>query len=290
MKSMTCFGRGDAQDENYMVAIDIRGVNNRYKDINIHVPPVLRPLEMKLKQALAERFHRGRFDLTLDVKIIHSKQQRLRIDHDLAREIKEGMQKLKEDLQLLGDVSVDTLSRFKDLFQMEEEGLAESILPVVMEALKKVMVDVNTMKIEEGKAIRKDIEDRLKEISRLRKSVVRESETLVEEYRTRLQKKIKKILSDQVVDEYRLEQEVSYLAERSDIAEELVRLESHLNQFHDTLDQDGAIGRKLDFILQEMNREVNTIAAKSSNSAISSTTIEMKSEIEKIREQIQNVE
>lgn len=291
-KSMTAYGRGEYRMDDTLFIAEIRSFNNRYRDIVLRIPKNFQVLEKELRSIISSKISRGRvevsiqmeegdsetpYDLELNVPLVNSY---LKIFHQLA-----------EQFGLDQEVRVESLCQMKDviLVKPEEEDL-EKVRPGFQEALMSALDSLELMRIKEGEAIEADFKGRLDLLEKYLNGVQERAPDVVEEYRNRLKDNVNRMLEDVAIDESRLAQEVAIFAERSDITEEIVRTRSHLNQFRDYISIDGPIGRKLDFLIQEINREVNTLGVKASDSVISKVVVEMKAELEKLREQVQNLE
>lgn len=290
LRSMTGYGRGEVGEEGVHCVIEIRSVNHRFLDMMIKLPRRLASLESQMRQEIQKRFSRGRFELTLSWQSEEEKE--LKIDRHLARQYILALQELKAELNLAGEVHADTLAHFKEIFQpMEKEEDMEKVWRIVKMGLDQALDSLDSLRKAEGQVLKEDIQGRIEEIARHVRGVRAQYPTALMEYHERLKERVRKLVQDLEVDPQRLAQEVAFFAERSDISEELTRLDSHLQQFPLFLSsEEASVGRTLDFLLQEIHREVNTLGTKAGDFKISQSVIAIKAEMEKIREQVQNIE
>ncbi len=291
LKSMTGYGTGDAEFMDGFFHVEARAVNHRFLEVSVRTPRWLSALEGNIRQEIKARFQRGRFDVFVSLTNAHGAEGLPLLDRAATGDFVQALRLLKKELALPGEVDLQLLVQFRELLRAQDPRVeAEETWPSLREALSKALDSVEGMRLKEGAATELDICGHLEKLQEgvhaLRE---RASEALLEG-RKRLQERVQKLLGETPVDPGRLEQEVLFFAERSDISEEVSRLESHLQQFRSILQEDGPRGRKLDFLLQEMFREVNTISAKGNDLALSQITVELKGELEKVREQVQNVE
>lgn len=291
IKSMTGFGRADGETGLGKVSVEVRSVNHRFCDANIKVPKSLAPLEPKIKEMIRSEVSRGRVDLF--VKLDRSGEGKIQfsVDLPLAKEYLQALQALKKSLRLPGPITLELLAGARDLITATEEPEdVESWWPEILPIVKRSLRDMNKMKLSEGRTLKKDLDLRLKRIAELLQEVKERFPVHLKASQDRLQGRLRNLLEETDVDPLRFQQEVAFLAERTDITEEVVRAESHLQQFSALLGGEEPAGRKLDFLLQEINREANTISSKSNDAEISQRVVEMKGELEKVREQVQNIE
>jgi len=291
LKSMTGFGRGEGDTTLGKMVVESRSVNHRYSDINIKLPKRLSLFENRLKEIIRAQVSRGRIDVTLRLDNLREEKVQLTVDLELAEQYYQVLHDLRERLQLKDEITLSLLAGAKDLITTKEElGDIEpywhEILPVLRQALK----NMDDMKRIEGESLTRDLQQRLKHITEELQMVKQQFPLRLKAFFTRLQDRLRSLLEGMESDPLRFQQEVAFLAERSDITEEMVRAESHLVQFGSFLERNEPVGRKMDFLLQEIHREVNTISAKANDAEISQRVVEIKSELEKIREQVQNVE
>jgi len=291
IQSMTGYGEGEVRTDKALCRIEARSVNHRFMDISIRLPRRFNPLEGRIRQEIQHRFSRGKFDITVSWQPIQGNNRELRIDLALARQFIQAMREIREEFQLEGPITVEALARFRDIFILEErEEDLEEVWDICQRALNQALDGLAEMRQAEGDHLAQDIRTRIGVISDHLSTIRAEFSKVVLGIRDRLRERIDRLFQDMALDQDRLMQEVVLLAERSDISEEIVRLESHLHQFNHALQEDGPLGRKLEFILQEINREANTISSKINDYRISRLVVDIKNEIEKLREQIQNIE
>lgn len=294
VRSMTGYGRGEFTAEDRKFTVEMRSVNHRYNDITVKLPRFLVSLEDRIRKKTAENVFRGKTDIYISFETLSSEDVEVKLDEALAAAYAE---KLKHLQNMLGITQADDgrilelTARFPDVItvekaQKEEEELWEILLPALEEAVSRFL----TMRETEGENLKRDILQKGEKIRALVADVKERAPLVVEEYREKLNRRLEDLLGNVEVDPQRVAQEVAVFADRGCIDEEITRLESHLIQLDGILREGGQVGRKLDFLVQEMNRESNTIASKANDVQIVQTTIALKSEIEKIREQIQNLE
>lgn len=291
IKSMTGFGRYEVSDDERKVTVEMKSVNHRYLDVNIRMPKKLSFFEAGIRNLLKQNLERGKIDVFITYEDFTESKFVLKYHDDIAREYLTYLRQMSKDLGLKDDIQVSSLSRYPDVFTMEEQTLDEEELwkmveEVVLGASKRLV----ETRITEGENLKKDLIDKLNGMTSYVNMIEEYSPEIIREYRGKLEVKVRELLEDTQIDENRLLTEVAIFAEKICIDEETVRLRSHIEHMKDTLEGGGSIGRKLDFIAQEMNREANTILSKANNLIISNKGIELKTEIEKVREQIQNIE
>ncbi|MBW2063394.1 MAG: YicC family protein [Deltaproteobacteria bacterium] len=292
IRSMTAYGRGEHIEGQRRVVVEIKSVNNRYRDIIVRIPRPLQTIEEEIRSRIAERIRRGRIEVFLQIERNGSEDDYiLELNVPLVKSYMGILKRLGEEFGLEHKASAESLIQMKDVIIMKPQDLdLDSIRPCLSEALRIALDSFESMRVAEGAAIEEDFVKRLSRIEEHLDEIEGIASRKHEEYWRKLKEKIRKISEDIEIDENRLLQEVALLAERADITEEIVRVRSHLEQFRKYIKVDDAIGRRLDFLIQEINREVNTISSKSPDSSISIRTVEIKSELEKMREQIQNIE
>lgn len=289
---MTGFGRGEHSDELYNLKIEIKAVNHRYNDITVKMPRHISYLEEKVKKIIKEEINRGKIDCYINLEYINQSSTEIKVDIELAKSYKLALEELSNELNLKDDIKLNNILNISDIIKTERKELDEdTIWNSLKEALDIALRDIMTMKTAEGESLKEDMTMRLKFIEKIILNIEKRSPVVVEEYRDKLHERIKSLLDKDVnIDEDRIAYEVVFFADKSNIDEEIVRLKSHISQFMNILEESDAIGRKLDFLIQEMNREINTIGSKANDMMISQDVVEVKAEIEKIREQVQNVE
>ncbi|MDU1538792.1 MAG: YicC/YloC family endoribonuclease [Paeniclostridium sordellii] len=290
--SMTGFGRGEYKNDNYHFTVECRTINHKYVDINIRLPRKISFLEDKIRNVVKEYVKRGRVDLYIKLDLIGSEDVNLKFDEKLASEYVNILNNIKLTFNLQDDITVMNIAKFPDIIKSEEKEEDEDLLWSMLKvALDDCLVKLKDMRKEEGIKLSNDIDMRCDLLKDYIEQIENYSYNVVNEYKEKLNNRIAEILDNpSLVDENRLAQEVAIYADKCSITEEIVRFKSHILQLKKTIHKDESIGRKIDFLIQEMNRETNTIGSKSSDLNITNLVVEIKSELEKIREQIQNVE
>ncbi|NLB42418.1 MAG: YicC family protein [Clostridiales bacterium] len=289
--SMTGFGRGKAKDDNRELTIELKTVNHRYLDISLRMPRLMNALEEEFRKKIRESLSRGRVEVSVSYKNTAENQITVALNEPVADAYHNAFKELADKFGIDNKPDLSVLTGINDIFSIsepeeDEEALGNLLFSALDDALKVVL----DMREKEGEFLTKDIFERCGIINRLVDSIEESSPTVVDEYRKKLEQRLKEILNNTELEESRFQTEVAYFADRSNITEEIIRLRSHLSQLKQSIKKGGSIGRKLDFIVQEMNREANTIGSKSSDITITNDVVEIKSEIEKIREQVQNIE
>lgn len=289
LKSMTGYGQGSASGESFSVTIDLRSVNNRNLDIHWRAPLELASLEIPLKKQIQSAVSRGRVDVTINFSQTNNVAYEL--NRSLIRGYLEALRSMRDEFGLQGEPDLATVARLPNILQTTStNALRDEVVQGIEEALTQALAALIAMRAVEGHELQKEMLSRIARIESLLESIESNESGVVDAYREKLRKRITELLEKTALDETRLAQEVAYLAERSDITEEIARLKSHLAQLRDLLVGDNDIGKKLDFLLQETNREANTILSKSADLTICDAAIAIKTEVEKLREQAQNVE
>ncbi len=291
IKSMTGFGRCEFTDEKRKFTVELKSVNHRYLDVNIKMPKKLNFFESSIRTLLKEYIERGKVDVYITYEDYTEDNYALKYNASLAAQYLNYLNSMAEEFGLENDIRVSNLSRYPDVLVMEEQDVDEKELWDGLEhALRGACEQFVACRIKEGENLKGDLLDKLDDMISYVDFIEKRSPQIMEEYRRRLEDKIKEILGDRQMDDGRIATEVTIYADKICVDEETVRLRSHINTTKDTLLEGGSIGRKLDFIAQEMNREANTILSKANNIEISDTGINLKTSIEKVREQIQNIE
>ena len=291
IKSMTGFGRCEFTDEKRKFTVELKSVNHRYLDVNIKMPKKLNFFESSIRALLKEYIDRGKVDVYITYEDYTEDNYALKYNSALAAQYLDYLNRMAEEFSLENDIRVSNLSRYPDVLVMEEQDVDEKELWDGLErALRGACEQFVASRIKEGESLKVDLIDKLDHMISYVDFIEKRSPQIMEEYRKRLEDKIKEILGDRQMDDGRIATEVTIYADKVCVDEETVRLRSHINTTKDTLLEGGSIGRKLDFIAQEMNREANTILSKANNIEISDTGINLKTSIEKVREQIQNIE
>jgi len=291
LKSMTGYGRGEASAQGKKFVVELKAVNNRFIEVVLRLPRQILPMEDRIKRLIQSRIARGRIDVFLGVEDCGEKTAAVKVDKALAAAYYKAMKELQEDLGVEGKIKLKHLVALPGVLVLEETAEdIEKWWPTVREAVEAAVDNLVQMRAIEGEHLAKDLWKRVGHIAQLSVKIRERSPIVVEEYRERLEKRLNDFIKDGSLDAARLAAEAVLFAERSNITEETVRLDSHLNQVYACFGSSEAIGRKMDFLIQEMNREVNTIASKASDLEIGRLVVEIKSELEKIREQVQNIE
>lgn len=288
---MTGFGRCEVAENNRKFTVEMKAVNHRYLDVNIKMPKKLNFFESSIRNELKNYITRGKIDLFITYEDLSENTSNVHYNQELAAEYLKYLRQMQQDFGLEDDIRVSTLSKYPDVFTMEEnDGDEEEIWKELKKALDGAAEMFVQSRIVEGENLKNDLIAKLDNMLSLVDFIAERSPQIIAEYRQKLQEKVKEMLGDNTVDENRLVTEVTIFADKVCVDEEMVRLRSHVETTKKALIEGGSIGRKLDFIAQEMNREANTILSKSNDLEISNCGIELKTEIEKVREQIQNIE
>lgn len=291
IKSMTGFGRCEIAENNRKFTVEMKSVNHRYLDVNIKMPKKLNYFESAIRAELKRYISRGKVDIFITYEDYTEDNASIRYNRELAAEYMKYLRLMQEEFGLDDDIRVSTLSRYPDVFTMEEQTIDEEELwKELQRAIRGAAEGFVQTRIEEGEHLRDDLLDKLDGMLKMVDFISERSPQIVQEYRRKLEDKVRELLGDAQADENRLLTEVTIFADKVCVDEELVRLRSHIESTQKTLQEGGSIGRKLDFIAQEMNREANTTLSKSGDLEITNCAIELKTEIEKVREQIQNIE
>ncbi len=290
LKSMTGFGRAEKTVDGFTVKVNLKSVNHRYMDASIKVPKYYTFVEDKIRQQASKYISRGKVEIFVGVERTEDSNKKVVLDKAVAKNYIDALKSMKK-LGLKDDVKISTIAQYHDIFRLENDETDEKyIADLICEVFDEAAKDFVNMRINEGKNMEKDILSHLDTLFENLCLVENRYPAIIDEYKERLKKRISEVLEDKNVDEQRIVTEVAIFAEKSDIGEETVRLRSHINEFKKAIETDLPIGKKLDFMIQEMNRETNTMGSKANDVEISKIIVDMKSEIEKIREQIQNIE
>ena len=291
IRSMTGYGREQTIINNRDILVEIRSVNNRYYDFSARFPRAYGYLEEKLKSFLQGSISRGKVEVSVSIYNNDNADEQIEVNMSVAKGYINALREANKELELNDDITLSQITRFSDVFNVkkiaeDEEAIWSSVKDVANSALKKFV----SMRETEGEKIKDDLLDKLSGIEVMLTKIEKRSPEVTENYRNRLFTKLKDILTDNNIDEQRILMEAAVFSEKTAVDEETVRLHSHISQFRTFLNASEPIGRKLDFLVQEMNREINTIGSKSQDLDITRIVVDVKSEIEKIREQIQNIE
>lgn len=290
IKSMTGFGRGNYENDGRIYSIEIKSVNHKYTDINVRIPRFLNSMEDKIRKKISSAISRGKVDVFVNFENYSNKGTKIRINKDLAKEYISELKKLSEETGVRFDISVIDVSKLPEILKIEDIDDDELIAKELMQALDEAIENFIKMREIEGEKLVQDIEKRIYLIQEKVNEITDFSGNIVEEYMKKLEIRVNELLKPGTVDENRLMQEIVIFSDKSSIEEELTRLRSHISQFLTLIKKESPIGKKLDFLIQEMNREINTIGSKANCLEITNRVIEIKTEIENIREQIQNIE
>lgn len=291
MKSMTGYGRAREASNQREIVVELRAVNHRYLDVNVKAPRGYGFLEEAIKKLAASKISRGKVDIYISVTDLAAQETTITLNHELAQSYFDALVELRDKLHLHDDISVMSIAKMPDVLvsqrvEVDADALTASVSEVFNEAVKQF----DEMRQIEGEKLADDIRNRMNTIKEIVEQVEIRSPERVTAYREKLEKRMNEILADSTVDEQRILTEAAIFADKTAVDEETVRLRSHLDQLDNMLKDSNPVGRKLDFLVQEMNREANTIGSKANDSILANYVIALKAEIEKIREQIQNIE
>jgi uncharacterized protein (TIGR00255 family) len=292
LNSMTAFGQGEHVTASGRYLCELQSVNHRYLEVRSRLPRRLAGLDFLIQRAVQGRFARGRIDVTVTEELPDGEPRKLRLNRTLALEYLSAFKALQGELGLPGEVTLEFLCSQRDLFELEsdEVGSPEADWPEIRIALERAMNGLAEMRRDEGRSLEAVLLGHLDLVEGTLTTIIARAPEVVRSYKNRLEIRLQRLLEGKTVDPGRLEQEVALLADRSDIAEEVARLTSHLRQFRESIGQPGPHGRRMEFLLQEMQREANTIGAKANDAKISQDVVALKSTLEQLREQVQNVE
>lgn len=290
IKSMTGYGQGKNSVDGRDYTVEIKTINHRYNDMTVKLPRYLNFLEDKIRKYISNTINRGKTDVYITLRNMSDKGRNLKIDRSLAGMYVSELRSVAEEYGLKDDITATSIARMPDVFVAENESLEDLYWDELKVALDGALASIDAARIAEGERLSQDIQNRLTKIAEHVEVVSNSSERLLEEYKTKLQNRIAELQAESVVDENRLGIEIVLFADKSSICEEVTRLRSHIDAFRNMLQGNGPTGKKIDFLIQEMNRETNTIGSKANAIGITECVIEMKNEIENIREQVQNIE
>lgn len=287
---MTGYGVGKIKKVDKECLVEIKTLNNRYCDIIIKNYPQSLEIERKIEKLIKEKIFRGKVNILIKAESYSPEEEKVILNEDLFNSYYEAAKALKEKYKFKDEIDINSLIKFKDIFQVVKEEESDKMWPLIEEAANKAIDSLVKMREKEGKILVKDIKKRIKKIEKLMDKIKKCSKLSLQNYKNNFLIKIKELTNGLDVDEGRIELEAAIFTEKSDITEEIVRIKSHLVQLSELLESNEPIGRKTDFIIQEINREVNTIGSKNNNLEINPLAILAKSELEKIREQARNIE
>ena len=291
IKSMTGFGRSTYENEGREYIIEIKSVNNRFTDINIKMPRNLNYLEEKIRKQILSNISRGKVEVSIQLNNNSDLGKKINLNTDIAKKYVEELKKLSEETNIIDNINIMDVARFPDVLNIRIDEEAEEVIEKeLFTALDSAIDSFLDMRQKEGSKIKVDLENRIEVIKQKIEQISSISAGLVDEYVVKLETRIKELLKTDVVDQTRLAQEVGIYSDKCSVEEEITRLKSHISQFLNLLNENIAIGKKLDFLIQEMNRETNTIGSKANNLEITNFVVDIKTELENIREQIQNIE
>ena len=291
IKSMTGFGRSIYENEGREYIIEIKSVNNRFTDINIKMPRNLNYLEEKIRKQILSNISRGKVEVSIQLNNNSDLGKKINLNTDIAKKYVEELKKLSEETNIIDNINIMDVARFPDVLNIRIDEEAEEVIEKeLFTALDSAIDSFLDMRQKEGSKIKVDLENRIEIIKQKIEQISSISAGLVDEYVVKLETRIKELLKTDVVDQTRLAQEVVIYSDKCSVEEEITRLKSHISQFLNLLNENIAIGKKLDFLIQEMNRETNTIGSKANNLEITNLVVDIKTELENVREQIQNIE
>lgn len=291
LRSMTGYGKHEAIIKGKNILVEIKSVNSRYFEFVSKITRGYSFLEYDIKKFINKKILRGKVDVFVSIQTLENDDTEVLINHSLAEAYIKALQSLKDEYSLKDDLSVSTISKYSDIFTVKssnnnEDEILEDVLSVVKISLDKLM----SMREKEGENLKEDIKLNFEKIEKILAIIEEKSPVIISNYEKRLMSRISELVADYNIDEERVVAEVAIFADKIDINEEIIRIRSHLKQLELMIESDKSVGRKMDFIVQEMNREINTIGSKSPDLDVSHMVVEIKSCIEKIREQVQNIE
>lgn len=292
VKSMTSFGRASNEEgSKHLFSVEMKSVNSRYLDVNVRLPKSIISLEEEIRKLVNSKLSRGKVDIFINQKSYSQGEGIAKLNLNLAESYYNCLKEIEEKLGVKNDVTVTQIARFPDVIDIvEEEDSIEEIWMLIKPLIISSLEMMDNMRVVEGEKLKEDILYKLNEIEGIVINIEEIADVIPNTYKKKLETRLKELLEAVDIDESRIAQEVAIISDKAAVDEEITRLKSHLNQIRITFDEGGQIGRKLDFIIQEMNREANTIASKSSDMDMTNNVINIKNLIEKIREQVQNIE
>lgn len=291
IKSMTGFGKSQIDRSGYSVNCEMRGVNHRYFDPHIRISRRYMSLEDRIKEEIKKSVARGRIEITINIEKSGESARNIKVDKDLAMAYYKYLKELAENLNISPEIRIIDLFRLPEVFNVNDDNDdLELIWSILADAIRQAMVSLNDMRCREGGNLAKDILERQQIIADMVASLEEYAPQVAIDYQEKLRKRIADLIGQEQIDEQRIIQEAAIFADKSSITEEIVRLKSHIKHLEGFIGEDEAVGRKCDFLIQEMFREINTVASKSNHLEMSRIVVEVKAELEKIREQIQNIE
>ncbi|HMQ03899.1 MAG TPA: YicC family protein [Pyrinomonadaceae bacterium] len=292
MRSMTGYGKGSASAEGVSVTIELKTVNNRFLDVALKLGSDLQLAETRIKRLIADRLSRGRVDVNLQFE--RTAEVTFELNRPLLSGFLNAMQEIRDEFGISGEPDINVVARLPNVMNPKKEAIDDVFMKCIESAIAVALSDLEAMRGNEGSMLKEELASRLNAIESLLVPIASESASVAEEYQQKLSRRITEMLSRSEIqielDESRLAQEIAYIADRSDISEEIARLQSHLAHFRQIMDEEKEVGKRLDFLTQELNREANTITSKTNSLVVKENALKVKSEIEKIREQVQNIE
>ncbi len=291
IKSMTGFGAGDCENQDFKVHVEIKAVNQRYLETNYHMPYSLNMFENSLTKTIKEYASRGKLDINIRFQDLRDKSVNIAVDKGLVEAYGKALQDIQCQLQLTSPITASQIAAYPDVLKIAEENQdLEAAEPVLLTAVREALENFVAMRTAEGKNIQADLLSRINTLESFVGELEKLAPEIVASYKQRLETLLEEYLAKENIEENRIIQEVALFTDKVNYTEETVRLRSHFTQFRSIITSDEPVGRKLDFLIQEMNREINTVASKANSSGAAQFVVDVKSEIEKIREQIQNIE
>lgn len=291
ISSMTGFGRGEAKQNGLHISVEMRSLNHRFLDVDVRLPKHLASLDYDLKELVGARLHRGRVNVAVAVKGEQTSDISPRIDLQLAEKYVQALEQARETLHINGAIHLEHLLNLPDVITFEtSDDVEEPVREAVHRATEQAIAELQSMRQREGVEIRKDLTERVQNMDAVISAIEKRSREKSSEVHQQLRQKVKEIVAESQLDEQRLAMEVAMLTEKMDVTEECIRFKSHNTLFLELLEHEESQGRRLNFLLQEMHREANTIGAKASDAQIAHWVVDIKEEVEKLREQIQNIE
>ncbi len=289
---MTGYGKGSSSDEGISATIELKSVNNRFLDISLKLGNDLQAVESLIKKQIAERLSRGRVEVNLQFE--RTAEVTFEVNRPLLSGFLSAMKEMRDEFGISGEPDINVVARLPNVMSPKKEDIGETFLHSVAAALSKALDGLEEMRRKEGGMLKDELASRLNSIEKLLEPIAARSAEVTDEYQQRLSRRITEMLSKSEtqieLDQTRLAQEAAYIADRADISEEIARLQSHLEHFRQIMEEEEEVGKRLDFLTQELNREANTITSKTNSLSVKENALQIKSEIEKIREQVQNIE
>lgn len=290
LKSMTGYGSAVTENEDYKVSVELKSVNQRFLELNFHMGRQLAPWEDELRKTIKKTAARGKMDIYINFVDKREKSANIRVNKGLVLAYHQALNDMSDMLHVARPDDVAVFANFPDVLQVEEDADLSGMKPLLLAAMEQALASYDAMRSVEGENIRQDFVQRLAKLENLRAKVEKLGPQIVKAYRQRLQEMLSEALQQAEIDENRIIQETALYADKVNYTEEVVRLKSHFQQFAQILETSEPVGRKLDFLIQELNRETNTIGSKANSTEAAQIVVDMKSEIEKLREQVQNIE